>query len=562
MTLNAMQTLASLPSSQRLGSTLVHFVWQGVLIAALYAVTRRMRSAQVRYALACTALATMAIAPIVTFTLIDAPGSASDNPFVGTIPLSSTVAAVSHPLPISLPALASNQWHNDVMPWVVLAWFTGAMIFSLRLAGGSIVAARLSSRMTRPAPARWQLTLDELKARIRVSQPVRLLVSAVIQVPTVVGWLRPVVLVPIGALAGLPAEHVEALLAHELAHIRRHDYLVNILQSIAEALLFYHPAVWWISHQIRNERELCCDDIAVGVNGDPLDYARALAELESHRPSRFIPALAASGGSLRERIGRLLGQPTRGSRQLPGPGSLIIAALIATALCSLFAQTQPRLSFETVSIKPNELSGSEVHEHNSPGRLNARMSTRHLIRDAFAVKDFQILGEPSWLGNNNYDFVATTAAPIELNDRVLQPYLQSLLADRFHLKYHRETKESPVYFLVPAKTGPKLTNATGTARPDMEEHGGKDKVTMAATKFTMTGLASWLSRELERPVIDHTGIDGDFDLKLEWSPEQIGESPGPSIFTALQEQLGLHLESGKGPVEMIVIDSIEKPSEN
>jgi uncharacterized protein (TIGR03435 family) len=190
------------------------------------------------------------------------------------------------------------------------------------------------------------------------------------------------------------------------------------------------------------------------------------------------------------------------------------------------------------------------------------MSARHLIRDAFAVKDFQILGEPAWLGNNNYDFVATTAAPIKLNDEVLQPYLQSLLADRFQLKYHRETKESPVYFLVAAKTGPKLTKHTGARGTDMDENGGKDKVAMSATKLTMAGLASWLARELDRPVIDHTTIGGEFDLKLEWSSEQIGESSGPSIFTALQEQLGLRLESGKGPVEMIVIDSIEKPSEN
>lgn len=542
---------------ERLGWTLIHFLWQGVLIAAAYAIAKRSRTPQFRYLLACAALAAMVTAPVVTYIAIT-PAPAPSNPFVGTIPISSAVAASAstHAVAFSPAAIAL---HNDVMPWLVLAWFAGVTIFWIRLTGAWLVAARMRSTLARSAPREWQRKLNEIAARIRVSRPVKLIVSAAVQVPTVIGWLRPVILMPIGALAGLPPEHIEALLAHELAHIRRHDYLVNILQSIAEAFLFYHPAVWWISAQLRNERELCCDDEAVAFSCDTVTYARALAGLEAHRPVHFNPALAASGGSLRERIARLLGQPTRAANQ----GSLITGVLLIAAACGLFAQTTPaRKSFEAVSIKPNNMSGSEVHEHNSPGRLDAHMSTKHLIRDAFDVKDFQILGGPAWLGNNNYDFIATTAVPIQLTDEVLQPYLQSLLADRFHLQYHRETKESPVYFLVAAKTGPKLTKHTGAGGFDMNEHGGKDKVTMSSTRLTMAGLASWLAREMERPVIDHTGIDGEFDVNLNWSPEQISETSGPSLFTALQEQLGLRLESGKGPVEMIVIDSIEKPSEN
>src|SRR5207249_2224703 len=127
--------------------------------------------------------------------------------------------------------------------------------------------------------------LCRLARRVQVPRPVRLLVSAIVQVPTVIGELRPIILMPIGALSGLPPDQVEGLLLHELAHIRRHDYLVNIFQSIVEALLFYHPGVWWISGHIRRERELCCDDLAVSVIGDVLTYARALAELESFRPA-------------------------------------------------------------------------------------------------------------------------------------------------------------------------------------------------------------------------------------------------------------------------------------
>jgi len=555
--MNAFQFLSAQPWVEHLGWTLIHFLWQGALIAAAYGVAKQSRSPQRRYVLGCVALAFMVSAPIVTYVAIT-PASAPANPYVGTIPVSSAVADLASTPVVTLPP-ATRAFHDDVMPWLVLAWFAGATVFWLRLTGAWLVATRMRSMLVRPAPREWQSRLNEIGVRIRVSRRVKLIVSAVVQVPTVVGWLRPVVLMPVGALTGLPPEHIEALLAHELAHIRRHDYLVNILQGVAEALLFYHPAVWWISTQLRNERELCCDDAAVAFSSDTVTYVRALARLEACRPAHFNPALAASGGSLSERIARLLGQPTRGASQ----GSVITGALIITAACGLFAQTTSvRPSFEAVSIKPNNLSGSEVHEHNSPGRLNARMSAKHLIRDAFAVKDFQILGGPAWLSNNNYDFVATTAAPMKLNDQILQPYLQSLLADRFQLKYHRETRESPVYFLVAAKTGPKLTKHTGDSGFDMNAYAGKDKESMDATKVTMAGLASFLAGNMERPVVDHTGIDGEFDLKLDWSPEQVSESSGPSIFTALEEQLGLRLESGKGPVEMIVIDSIERPSEN
>jgi beta-lactamase regulating signal transducer with metallopeptidase domain len=149
-----------------------------------------------------------------------------------------------------------------------------------------------------------------------------------VRVPTVVGWLRPVILMPVGALAGLPAEQVEALLLHELAHIRRADYLVNLLQSAAEALLFYHPAVWWISGHIRAEREACCDDMAVAVTGDVLAYAQTLANLEASRTVPMRAALAANGGSLANRIARLLGH----SRHVPRTFSVFEAAAAAVLL--------------------------------------------------------------------------------------------------------------------------------------------------------------------------------------------------------------------------------------
>lgn len=248
------------------------------------------------------ALAAMTVAPPLTFLLVPNAGG-------------SPAAAVS--ATVASRAISASEWQR-LLPGVVALWLLGVLAFSIRLFGGWRFTARLRAT-AHPAPAAWQQTLERIAARLGASHPVRLLVSSLVDVPTVIGWLRPVILLPVGRLTGLPAEHITALLAHELAHIRRQDYLASILQSIAEALLFYHPAVWWISEQIRAERELCCDDLAVAASGDVLTYARALAELESQQPSRLKSVLAANGGSLVNRIRRLIEPAQVSANNLPGP---------------------------------------------------------------------------------------------------------------------------------------------------------------------------------------------------------------------------------------------------
>jgi hypothetical protein len=172
-----------------------------------------------------------------------------------------------------------------------------------------------------------QALARELGRRLGLHRAVTLLESAAVAVPVVVGWLRPVVLVPASTLAGLAPKQLEAILAHELAHIRRHDYLVNLFQAVVETLLFYHPAVWWVSTQIRRERENCCDDLAVAVCGDRLGYARALVELEGLRGAAPRLAMAVSGGSLSGRVRRLVSAPERSSRRPWAAGLLALALL-------------------------------------------------------------------------------------------------------------------------------------------------------------------------------------------------------------------------------------------
>src|SRR5207247_3840122 len=198
---------------------------------------------------------------------------------------------------------------DAALPALILAWAAGVGLLSVRGLGGWAVAQRLK-RSGRPVTLEaWQRGARQLCQRMRVWLPVRVCESALVEVPTVVGWLRPVVLLPVSTLAGLSPAQLEALLAHELAHIRRFDYLVNLLQTFGETLLFYHPAVWWVSHRMRVEREHCCDDLAVAAGGNATRYARALADLQGLCSDAPALAVAATGGSLFERIARLVGPP-------------------------------------------------------------------------------------------------------------------------------------------------------------------------------------------------------------------------------------------------------------
>jgi beta-lactamase regulating signal transducer with metallopeptidase domain len=291
-----------------LGWTLLNFLWQGAVVAVLLAgalAVFRDASSRTRYALSCAAMMLMPICALVTFLRLE-----GDDP-----------PEFAFSLIDAAPAL-------NYMQLLVWAWIAGVISLSLRTLGGWAVAERFSRRQTSAADDIWKERFAAIAERLHIRRPVRLAVSAIAEVPSAIGWLRPVVLVPASVFTGLAASQIEALLAHELAHIRRHDYLVNLLQSAIETLLFYHPAVWWVGRQIRTERENCCDDLAVEICGDRLLYAGALAELEGMRQAMPQFAMAASGGSLRERIERLL--RVRGTSRRVSVAC--ISAIVFTAL--------------------------------------------------------------------------------------------------------------------------------------------------------------------------------------------------------------------------------------
>ncbi len=310
-----------------LAPALVHFLWQGAAIAIVLGLAgpllRRVRP-QARYLMLCGALGLMAAAPTITFLIKSAHPPAGSE-------AAPAVAAAFPTTPLGAPVETdpSRPWR----PWVVSVWLAGVAVLAARALGGWLAARRLTHRQTSPAAAALQQAARRFARALDLRRPVRLLTSAIVKVPVVVGWLRPVVLLPIGAVTSLTPAQIEMLIAHELAHVRRYDVLVNFLQTAVETLLFYHPAVWWVSGQIRAEREHCCDDLAVGVCGDVRAYAGALASLESFRAEAPALAVPASGGSLLSRIQRLAGRER--IRPMTPPawvGALLPAAAVVAAL--------------------------------------------------------------------------------------------------------------------------------------------------------------------------------------------------------------------------------------
>ncbi len=600
--MNLITLLSAQPWVERLGWTILHFLWQGGLIAALYAAVRRglrPAGAKARYALACLALLGMAAAPVVTWCVIGNSGPSPAPSVLAAltrVPVSGAPAAPSAVMrAVSYPAVP-----EPFCSWVVALWIAGSIAFWMRLAGAWAFAVRLRCAHVRPAPPEWQRTLERLRQRIRGPIPVRLLVSSLASGPVVVGWLRPVVLVPLSVLTGLPPEQMEVLLLHELAHIRRRDYLVNILQSIVEAVLFYHPAVWWISAHIREERELCCDDLAVSITGDPVTFAHALAQLAAIRPAPLEATLAAAGRPLAQRIARLLGHPRVESRQVAGPEILAGAVLLATAAVALFAQPAVRPKFEVASVKPSQEQRFMMVRPLPGGRLTATAPLRLLMQNAYGrygMQSYQIVGGPAWIDSERWEIEAKAEGNATRAD-VLE-MLQTLLEDRFQLKTHHETRVLPVYKLVPAKNGPKLPlpnpGSCVDANPDMPPPpsgragipcgrvgvmGIPNGARIMGGKVLMPEFTRILSMVLGRTVIDQSGVTHPFDVKLDFAPDagtaglplpmgptgpvppSSSDAVNPPIFTAIQEQLGLKLESAKGPVDVLVIDHVERPSAN
>ena len=351
---------------QSLGWALLQFVWQGAAVGLLTAAVLGLLSrhtAAVRYLIASAGLVVMFLLPVAT--TFDHLRRASNDSVAAAAtehPASSMAPSPVGGLAPATPARPMVPWHGFTQatresfgawsPVAVLVWLAGVVGLSIRLLAGWLVAERFRRRATRPVSEVWSARVQSLSRLLRVTRPVRVLESAVVAVPAVIGWLRPVLLLPTAAMAGLSPSQLEAVITHELAHIRRHDYLVNGLQTAIETLLFYHPAVWWVSARIRQEREHACDDTAIAVCGDPIAYGRALADLDELRRVDGTLVLAATGGSLTERVRRLVNGPVPPLRR----------SMVGFSLCGVVAACTLAVVVARSAAMPDEVGGLETTE--------------------------------------------------------------------------------------------------------------------------------------------------------------------------------------------------------
>ena len=398
-----MNELSSIPLFRAIGWALLHSLWQGALLALLAVAAlhlARHRSAELRYAMASAALGLLVLAFMGTLVWISGGGD----------PLPTVDAVLIAPLG---EGQGLRAWMPQLrillgpwIPWLFLAWILG---FSLRLVQMGRAMAWLYGRCLgslQSPSAEWLARFEALRVRGRVRIPVRLGLSNQVDSLVVLGWLKPVVLVPAAAMLALSPDWLEALLAHELAHVRRGDFLANIIQTFAEALLFYHPAVWWFSRRIRQEREHCCDDAAVQVCGDPILYASALAGLEELRiqPKLVLDlAPAASGGNLMFRIQRLL-RP-RITHATPAPFAAFLPAIllvVALGAATLSASDTPR---SAPASAPVEMAFSKIrvkHQPDAPtypseaktARIQGTVVVRVTIGEDGKVTDAKALAGP------------------------------------------------------------------------------------------------------------------------------------------------------------------------
>jgi uncharacterized protein (TIGR03435 family) len=471
----------------------------------------------------------------------------------------------------------------------------------------------------------WWRQWRRIRAAVRAGSPVALesdvpvLSSAGMLEPGVFGVFQPVLLLPEGITDRLAPAHLDAIIAHELCHIRRRDNLTAALHMAVEAIFWFHPLVWWLGARLVEERERACDEEVLRLGNQPEVYAESILKTcQFYLESPLVCMSGISGSDLKKRVVRIMTQ--RAANKLSFGRKLLLAAAGIAALAgpivfglmnapqvraqSPAAFSTPLPSFDVASIKPNQ-SGTNllrlVADHGRFITYNATL--KFLLAYAYHLNDFQISGASGWIESEHYDIEAkrddpsADGQPILVRDeegRQLGLMVQSLLADRFKLVLHYETRELPVYALVVAKNGPKLRESPVTpddlAPPNPAAVMVGPDGPQARHSFRMNGsgelsviaqsldrFADLLAHQTGRPVLNKTGLKGDYDFTLKWTPDQgRGQMPGgtpgdvappsdangPTIFTALQEQLGLKLESQKGPVDTLVIDHAERPTEN
>jgi bla regulator protein blaR1 len=604
-------------------------VWQSTLfaaVAAMLTLVLRKNQARVRYHLWLAASAKF----LIPFSLLISLGghlARPRNSVSAQNGLYSVAEELSQPFsrsaaPVVMPV--AHAARVDLLPLLrgvlMIVWLCGLVAalslwwwrwrrFSAAMRGAVAVSK-----------GREVDALRRLEQIAGVGTPITLLFSQDSVEPGIFGIVRPALVWPAGISQHLADAHLEAIIAHEVWHVRRRDNLAAATHMVVEAIFWFHPLVWWLGARLVEERERACDEEVLRLGNPPQVYAESILKTcEFCVGSLPISVSGVTGGDLKSRIVRIM--TGRVARELDfgkkllfvGAGLLTVAAPILFGLQNTTpgpATTEANNTaadthvFDVASIKPNKSGSNMVRMMVRPDGLSAMGATlQMLIQSAYGVQDFQVAGGPKWADADRYDIEAKMDSSQVEKLQTLSPdqrwletrhMLQALLANRFKLVLHRETKELPGYALVIAKNGTKLHDAkpgdtypNGLKGPD--GHSGEGLMMMRGNGgpltgqgVTIAGLVQTLSRQLGGTILDETGLTGKYDFTLQWAPDERtgpmsaatqgggsrpedappADSSGPSIFTAIQEQLGLKLEPRKVPVEILVIDHAEPPSEN
>jgi len=598
-----------------LGTAVANHLWQSsvfVVAVWLMALLMRRNRAQVRYGLWVAA----SVKFLIPFSLLIDLGNFLPKPQHAAISLqptfSSAVEAVGQPftgLPIYhttnaqslsehfaalLPQMLAGLWVFGVMT-VLLVWCVRWRQIHRALRSAALVNNGREVEMLRRL---------ETLARLRGQIPV--LRSRNMMEPGIFGIFRPVMLWPEGLSARLENEHLEAILAHELMHVRRHDNLTASIHMVVEAVFWFHPMVWWMESRMLEERERACDEAVVQLAARPEVYADSLLKacrFCAESPLKCVSGI--SGANLKKRIVRimtdhvahklnfgrklLLGAAGLASLAVPVTFGVVHAAQIRTDDTT---EDTKQLKFADVSIrwiKPNKSLTDKLEIIVTPDGINATGTSLQMLSLALGVPDDQIVGMPEWVISDRFYIQAkvdTDDVPKlkQLNHSQRWAMLRPVFEERFGLRFHHETKED-VYALLIANSGPKLRASKLEeldAKPEPPEPPAVVGVVtnrVVARGASIESLIRVISSALNSTVVDKTELTGKYDYTLEWKPDEdsgansssgrsgVGntapsETSVPSLFTALQEQLGLKVESQRGPVDVIVIDHLGQPSPN
>ncbi len=615
-------------------------LWQATAFAAVAGAATlllRRNRARVRYGLWLAA----SVKFLVPFSLLVGLGGLLPRPqrAVMAMPVYSAVDTAALPfaeMPVEVAPVKVHvspmQRFEHLLPVVVaVVWLCGALVVLLVWGGRWRQVARTVRRAVRAEDGREVELLRRVEAAMGGRERVPLVLSREQMEPGIFGVFRTVLIWPERLSERLDDEHIAAILMHELMHVRRRDNLTAALHMLVEAAFWFHPMVWWMGARMVEERERACDEAVVEMGSRPGIYAESLLKAVRFCVESPLACVAGiTGADLNRRVRSImtlrLERMTVGKKMvLAALGFLAIAAPVAfgiVRMVPMYGQilhaSGPLPSFEVATIKPLDpmrfvppsnggappagrapngeqiVSQQELRFSKGPSQpsnlVNSTMTAKMLIDDAYNLPAFskaQIVGGPEWTDQTMYriqakiddaQYAAMQQMPSSQRVQQIRLMEQSLLAERFKLKVHFETREMPVYALEVAKGGPKLTqsvlNPTGVtqAHPTgMTVVGKGDGSEIKGNGVSPGQLILLLQQQPEvgnRMVVDKTGLKGNYDFSLDWTREgsagaDDGSSAvdaGPSFFTALKEQLGLQLVETKGPVEVIVIDHIERPS--